>query len=188
MTDRKPILRLLRKHKPVDDEEKLSLQEIIDFVSEDEKCFESSHLPGHITGAAFVVDPGLKYTLLTLHTEFNKWFQLGGHSDGHHLVPETALREAGEESGLQSLKFHPDVAGVFDVSAHSIPQTTKMPPHKHFDVRFLLVADKSETLHITSESRDLKWVALKDIEKYGPGKGLLRMTKKVLQLREKLMK
>ena len=110
MTKREPIIKLLGKHEPFDEQERKSLKEILDFVNEHDECFENDFKLGHITGSALVVDENLEYTLLTHHSLLNKWFQFGGHSDGHNLVSETAFREAEEESGLKSLKFHPAIS------------------------------------------------------------------------------
>ncbi len=183
MTKREPILKLLKKHIPADEQEQKSLNEIITFIEANEECFENDLKQGHITGSALVVDENLEYALLTHHTKLNKWLQFGGHSDGYNIVSETAFREAQEESGLKSLKFHPAISGVFDVDVHLIPKKGEMPAHNHHDVRFLLIGDKNEQFLVSSESKDLKWIKLEEIGSYSSQPAFLRMINKVIKLR-----
>lgn len=185
MTKREPILKLLNRYLPTDEQEKKSLEQILTFVNTNEDCFENDFKLGHVTGSALVVDKNLKYTLLTHHTKLNKWLQFGGHSDGHNIVSDTAFREAQEESGLKSLKYHPAISGVFDVDVHLIPEGAVMPAHNHYDVRFLLIGDKDEQFQVSNESHDLKWIKLEDVKNYNSQPSFLRMINKVIDLRAK---
>jgi hypothetical protein len=61
-------------------------------------------VPGHITASALVLDHTGTETLLTLHPRLGRWVQLGGHcEDGDADIAAAALREAGEESGIDGL-------------------------------------------------------------------------------------
>ena len=61
-------------------------------------------MPGHITASALVLDHTGTETLLTLHPRLGRWVQLGGHcEDGDADIAAAALREAGEESGIDGL-------------------------------------------------------------------------------------
>lgn len=171
MNKRELILKLLTLYKPTDPSEIKSLEQITSFVKESEDCFENSFIPGHITGSALVIN-----------SKFSKVL-LGGHSDGHNLVKETAFREASEESGLNSLEFLPEITGIFDVDVHPIPATEKMPSHDHYDIRFLLVADENEPYSISHESKSLKWVAFEDVSTYNSQPAFLRMITKVKSLK-----
>jgi ADP-ribose pyrophosphatase YjhB (NUDIX family) len=154
-----------------DQEERPVAERFISFVSVTPGCFARTNLDGHMTGSALVVNKSLTKVLLTHHKKLNLWLQLGGHADGHHLLHEVAMTEAIEESGLQNLShlsYERDVFGAaapdhlpFDVDCHLIPANAKDPEHRHFDVRYLVVA-ASETMPVVSgESHDVRWFDLK---------------------------
>ena len=122
-------------------------------------CFERTCLPGHITGSAWIVSPDCSKYLMTRHQIFDRWLQLGGHSDGctqPHLV---ALREAEEESGLSGFGLYRELEGFvpLDVDIHAIAARAGVPAHAHFDLRYLLMASVEKPLKISDESHDLRW-------------------------------
>lgn len=104
------------------------------------KAFFSRENPDHVTGSAVIEDPGNEMVLLRYHLKLERWLQPGGHvepEDGS--VFETALREAREETGI--MDFHaPAGDRILDVDVHDIPPRFGMPAHRHYDVRFLLLA------------------------------------------------
>jgi 8-oxo-dGTP pyrophosphatase MutT (NUDIX family) len=143
------------------------------------QCFHRDFLPGHITGSAFITDTSVQYVLLTHHAKLNRWLQPGGHADGNEDIFAVALREAREETGLNS--FTPAQKTFFDIDIHGIPARKDFPAHDHYDVRFFLTADRQEPLQITDESIDLKWVPLDDLESYTDEPSILRMREKARQ-------
>jgi 8-oxo-dGTP pyrophosphatase MutT (NUDIX family) len=93
--------------------------------------------------------------LLTHHRKLGLWLQLGGHADGDSDLARVALKEAEEESGLRDLALAP---GIFDLDRHWIPQHREVPPHWHYDVRFVVRAYGDEEAFVVSdESHDLAW-------------------------------
>jgi hypothetical protein len=185
MDNRKYLLDLLEKYKAFDELEEQSQQRIITFVKTHKKCFENNFHLGHITGSAFVVDRDQRHTLLTHHSKLNRWFQFGGHSDGHFNPLEVGWREAQEESGLASLEYIKGHEGIFDVDVHPIPARGEMPEHFHYDIRILLTADKNESYIVSEESKDLHWVPLDEVKMYNDEPAFLRMVKKVTLLATK---
>jgi 8-oxo-dGTP pyrophosphatase MutT (NUDIX family) len=143
----------------------------------DEGCFCRDHLPGHITGSAFIIDNSRAFTLLTHHAKLNKWLQPGGHADGDENISGVALREAIEETGLRN--FSTLQNGIFDIDIHLIPARNNFPEHFHYDVRILLCASREEKLIVTEESHDLAWISLDDIGSLTGNDSLIRMAKKV---------
>jgi 8-oxo-dGTP pyrophosphatase MutT (NUDIX family) len=171
------LLSKLRQYKGADRREEEMRVRIIRFIEQEKNCFERSLLAGHITASALIVNKERTRTLLTHHHKLEKWLQLGGHSDGDPNTLHVALREAEEESGLKHIE--PVNENIFDVDIHKIPERKNEPAHFHYDVRFLFEADDSEPLVITSESKDLAWVPLKDIEQYTTEESMLRMIRKL---------
>lgn len=144
------------------------------FVERQPDCFSNQCLEGHVTGSAWVVDPSGSRVLLTHHRKLDRWFQLGGHSDGDPDTTAVATREAEEESGLAVELI---AASIFDLDIHLIPARGADPDHFHFDVRFGFVA-RSEDFKVSAESRALAWVPVSDLAQYTTEPSMLRMQRK----------
>jgi 8-oxo-dGTP pyrophosphatase MutT (NUDIX family) len=140
-------------------------------------AFQRTHLPGHITGSAFLVNPEFSHTLLVHHGKLNRWLQPGGHADGDTDVAGVARREANEETGVLQLDLL--VPGIYDLDVHLIPARKDFPAHDHYDVRFLFRASMDERVVVSEESHDVRWVPLADLEKYNLEPSLLRMRSKL---------
>jgi 8-oxo-dGTP pyrophosphatase MutT (NUDIX family) len=142
-----------------------------------DRCFQRDHLPGHITGSAFIIDETGTHALLTHHAKLNRWLQPGGHADGDENVLQVALREAEEETGLSGFKLLNE--GLFDIDIHTIPARADFPEHQHYDVRFLLQANRNDQLLISEESHDLAWIPFDELSKLTANDSIGRMLEKV---------
>ena len=153
------------------------------FVAAHDDCLLRSCVPGHITASAWIVSPDARAALLTHHRKLGRWLQLGGHVDGEPRVEFAALREAQEESGMREFTFVP-WAGTelvpLDLDVHPIPARGVEPRHDHWDVRFLLQAAPGQTLVVSSESRDLRWVPLEQLAVYTDEESVLRLLRKTV--------
>lgn len=123
-------------------------------LAEDGNPYVRQRLAGHLTASAWLVDAPGQRVLLTHHRKLGMWLQLGGHADGDSDMVAVALREAEEESGLRGLSI---VADIFDIDRHWIPEHEGVPPHWHYDVRFVIWAGKDEVFVVSDESHALAW-------------------------------
>lgn len=179
MTDRQSLLNALQSYHTDFPEEKEFIPRFQKLL-EHPRAFHRDHLPGHMTGSAWIIDNSGKFILLTHHAKLNKWLQPGGHADGDENIVNVGLREAEEETGLKNLKL---IRPAFDIDIHMIPERKDFPQHDHYDVRSLFQADKNETLIVTEESHDLAWVPIEEV----PGRvaysnSIIRMLEKTKQL------
>jgi 8-oxo-dGTP pyrophosphatase MutT (NUDIX family) len=144
------------------------------------RCYHRDHLPGHITGSAWIIDDTKSHALLVHHAKLRKWLQPGGHADGDENILSVALREADEETGLKNLTLL--TKGIFDLDIHLIPARKDFPEHLHYDVRFAFTASLESILQISDESRDLKWIKLDQVsELTGQNTSINRMIEKTLR-------
>lgn len=157
---RESLLKELKAYCPSEFEKHDILQNFIKFVENNEDCFQRSNLAGHITASALVINQNFNKILLTHHKKLNKWLQLGGHADGDDNVRRVAMKEAQEESGLKEIQFFSNE--IIDIDIHEIPKFQDVPGHFHYDVRFLLIANDSQPLIISEESKDLAWFDLNE--------------------------
>ena len=174
MNPREHLLRLLDAYAPHDDAEAAMRERMIAFVRQTIHALDPDHPPGHVTGSAWVLDPPRRRVLLTFHRKLDRWLQLGGHVDPGEAVPEAAVREAREESGLPAIALSP---GIFDVDIHLIPVRGVRAAHLHYDVRFLCVGP-DVTPVASAESRAVAWVALNEVARRNADPSMMRMVAK----------
>ena len=177
MATRAELIRDLKLYAPWNARETEMRDRILAFVEMYPDCFERSLACGHVTGSAWITDLDRSHALLVHHRKLDKWLQPGGHCDGDPRVLEVALREAREETGLQSVR--PVSAAIYDVDAHDIPERKGVPAHVHYDIRFLLEADRAEPLRVSEESHDARWVALNEIAQLNTDDSVLRLAAKL---------
>src|SRR5690349_5634678 len=175
ITTRAGLLNALQVYSTSFEEEQKFTKQFLELLNHP-RCFHRDHLPGHITGSAWIIDEAREFVLLTHHAKLNRWLQPGGHADGDENVSGVALREAEEETGIKNFTLlH---KGIFDIDIHSIPARKDFPQHLHFDVRFMFEANRSEKLLITEESHDLQWIRLADIDQFADHESIFRMVRK----------
>ena len=173
---RNPLLEKISAHHPIDNHEAAMMERLRCFVEAHADCFKRTLQIGHITGSAWVVDLERAHALLTHHRKLNKWLQLGGHADGDFDILRVALREAREESGLATIR--PVSTAIYDIDIHVIPARGSEPEHLHYDVRFLLEADRTAPLLASRESGSLAWTPLTRIAELNPEESMARMVAK----------
>lgn len=140
------------------------------------ECFLRSCFPGHFTGSALVLSADRKQTLLHHHRKLDRWLQFGGHCDGESDVRAVALREAEEESGIESLAVLN--SQPFDLDIHKITARGDEPEHWHYDVRYALIAPADATFRQSSESKELRWFTPEEMEALPLDAGLRRLVAK----------
>ena len=178
MMNRQQLISALQTYPTHDPEEAAFVPRFLELLRHAD-AYQRTHLPGHITGSAWIVDASKKFVLLTHHAKLNKWLQPGGHADGDENILNVALREVNEETGLHPLdasQHH-----LFDIDIHPIPARPDFPEHLHYDVRFLVVADKNEPLLLSEESHALAWVSLAEVAAISRNnRSMMRMVDKLL--------
>lgn len=177
MQTRTNLIRFFSEYKSSFAEEAAFISDFLNLLKAS-TCFDRTHLPGHITGSAWITTPERDYVLLVHHAKLNRWLQPGGHADGDENVLRVALREAEEETGLQNFKIVKEIP--FDVDIHLIPERKDFPAHYHYDVRFLIEATRDEKIIVSEESHDVKWIAVSELERYTTEQSVLRMKAKLL--------
>lgn len=169
---------------PMNKTEESNVKKVLDFLNNNQNCYDRSNLKGHITAGGLVVDMEGK-VLLNHHKKTGMWFQFGGHSDGESNSLNVAMREIEEEAGLKNLQLISNK--IFDVDVQKIDYSAKKnePEHYHYDINFLFYTE-NKNFKVSNESSEIKWVAIEE------AKGLIdkddEAMKRMLAKYERIMK
>jgi 8-oxo-dGTP pyrophosphatase MutT (NUDIX family) len=178
--ERSELVEALRKYKTSFADENIFVKKFLQLL-EHPRAYYRDHLPGHMTGSAWIVDETRSYVLLTHHAKLNRWLQPGGHADGDENIHRVALTEAMEETGLTN--FDLLSKGIFDIDIHIIPARGEFPQHDHYDVRICMEANMRTPLTLTRESQALEWVPINELAaRTMNNQSMLRMAEKIKRL------
>jgi 8-oxo-dGTP pyrophosphatase MutT (NUDIX family) len=134
--------------------------DVLAFIDAHGDALSRTCAPGHLTGSAFVYDASRDRFVMLHHTKLRKWLQPGGHADGDANLAAVALREASEETGIDGLQV---VVPAIDIDIHVV-EPPRERPHRHLDLRFLVLAPPDAAMQGNHESTALRWCAVEDLE------------------------
>lgn len=114
----------------------------------------------HITSSGFIMNERLDRVLLVHHNIRNTWAWTGGHADGDENLLAVAIKEAKEETGVQTIEplckniVSVDIFPVFGHVKHGV----YVNAHLHLSIAYLLIADDTEQVKVNeAENSDVKW-------------------------------
>lgn len=175
---RNQLLTLLRDYRTRFIDEAAMAAKTRHFVLEHENCFDRKLAHGHISGSAWVVNPGRSHVFLLHHRKLNLWLQPGGHADNNHDIIDVALSETAEESGADPDRVHLLSDRIFDIDVHSVHETPTELRHQHYDIRFLVELDDRLHLPGNDESHAVAWVPLHQVMRLNNMRSMYRMVQK----------
>ncbi len=181
MTSRKALCAELTEFASRHPSDQERAQRFTHFVQAHPNCAERTLTTGHLTGAAWLIDPPGERVLLTHHRKLQRWLQLGGHADGDLDIAAVARKEAEEESGLSQLQL---LRPLFDLDDHQIPARKTEPEHTHYDIRYVIVAEGSLEPEVSHESLALRWWPIAELASPAWDASIKRMARRWLRERE----
>lgn len=116
--------------------------------------------PDHLTASALVLSTEGARVLLGLHRKVGLWLQFGGHvEEVDETLAAAGLREAREESGIDSLVLH--TRAPVQLDRHAAPCAVNA--RHHLDVQFLALTPADAVPVVSAESIDVRWFDVDDL-------------------------
>lgn len=154
------IVEDIRAYQPWNEQEEADKARILAFIAANENAFLRENSLAHMTASAWITDPSRQKLLMVYHRIYDSWSWTGGHADGEEDLLAVAMREAMEETGLQSVRpVSPEIYSleVLTVDGHQ-KRGKYVPSHLHMNVSYLLQADPSQPLKVCpQENSGVKW-------------------------------
>jgi 8-oxo-dGTP pyrophosphatase MutT (NUDIX family)/ribosomal protein S18 acetylase RimI-like enzyme len=151
---REALRQFLNRHRPIDEQERVSLAMFIEQLDRLERPFAEDGDPIHVTSSAVVVSG--RGVILHKHKRLGIWIQPGGHIDEGEGPEDAALREVLEETGLTTTHFSGSPT-IVHVDVHAAPKG-----HTHLDLRYLLRGPDADPQPPEGESPDVAWLSFDD--------------------------
>lgn len=162
-------------------EEEEKVKFFLDFIESNDDLYGRKNSFGHITASGWIINKEGNLCLLNHHKTMDKWVQTGGHIEKGETPFEAALREGMEESGIDTLETVSET--IMYIERFLFPKGKDGGPHYHYDIRYLFKADNMDYT-VSSESVDLKWVDMNDLNLYSDEEATLFMEKRTKEILE----
>ena len=147
------------------------------------------NLFAHMTASAMIFDESGKYILMVYHKIYDSWSWCGGHADGEDDLLQTAIREAGEETGITGLRpvcKQPTGLDILSVKGHT-KHGQWVAPHLHLSLCYSFIGDMKAALQIKQdENSDVRWLPIDRLEEYITEKDMLPIYRQVIERTQKI--
>ncbi|MDF2944792.1 MAG: hydrolase [Herbinix sp.] len=149
---------------PSNEQEKQDKKIILDYVEKfPDNILERENEFAHFTSSGFIMNKELDKVLMIHHNIRNSWAWTGGHVDGDTNFLHVAMKEAKEETGVNSvLALTENIVSIDILPVYGHMRKNKyVSAHLHLSVAYILIASEEEALIInTAENSDVKWFTL----------------------------
>ena len=154
----------IKKYIPFNEQEENDKELMLKYIDTFEDVLTRENKMCHFTASNWIVNKEKTKVLMIYHNIYKSWAWTGGHCDGDSNLMHVALKEAGEETGLNDLKVLSN--GIYGLQILTVDSHIKrgkfVPAHLHLDCCFLIEADEKDMLKIKAdENSGVKWI---DIE------------------------
>ena len=155
----------LKEYHPYNEQEERDLAVIRSMLDAQPDIFTRENQVAHMTASSWLVNSARDKVLMVYHNIYRSWSWTGGHADGERDLLAVAMREAGEETGVQRLRAVTE--DIFSVETLTVDGHEKrgvyVPSHLHLNVTYLLEADEEDALRVKpDENSGVQWFSLEE--------------------------
>ena len=150
----------IRAFSPITHQERCDRIHMLSYLDSCNDLLTRDNPAMHFTASAWITDPSYSKILMIYHNIYNSWSWVGGHADGESCLFRTALREAKEETGLQSLQGKDSIFSleILCVNGH-IKKGAYVSSHLHLNLTYVFTAEEHQPLHIKpDENCNIGWI------------------------------
>ncbi|MFP4460846.1 MAG: NUDIX hydrolase [Thermotogota bacterium] len=164
-----PYISQINQFHPQTDSEKSDKQIILDYINlvGHDILYRKSQL-AHITSSGFILNQSMTKTLMVHHNIYQTWAWTGGHADGDRDLLEIAIKEAKEETGIETISPLTDELlslDILTVKGHH-KRGNYVSAHLHLSAAYVLIADESDDLTVNlTENSDVAWIKVEEMAK-----------------------
>lgn len=159
------ILEQLKNYQPVNEQEHNDKAVMLLLLEKEPDIFSREHKTAHFTASAWLVNKEHTKVLMIYHNIYHSWSWTGGHADGEKDLLSVAMKEAKEETGVETL--FPVAEEIFSIEILTVDGHRKsgnyVPSHLHLNITYLIEADETEVLRVKpDENSGVKWFSLEE--------------------------
>ena len=160
------LIHSLESYEPCCEQEERDKRVMLDFLRTGETPLLRGNEVAHFTASAWIVNRSRTRVLMAWHNIYRSWSWTGGHADGEADLLAVAMREAREETGVQTIA--PVDERIFSVETLNVNGHEKrgryVPCHLHMNVTYLLEADENEPLRVKpDENSGVRWMTPEEL-------------------------
>lgn len=165
---------------------------IVNFIRNNKKdVLLRSNAIAHMTSSSMIFDASMTKVLMAYHNIYKSWAWSGGHADGDGDLMAVAIREAVEETGIDTLT--PITDSIISLDILTVPAHEKhgapVNAHLHLSVCYGFTADTSAPLRVKpDENSRVGWLPIDALESYvsEPDKHMLPIYHKIIDRARKI--
>jgi 8-oxo-dGTP pyrophosphatase MutT (NUDIX family) len=149
---------------PTNEQERQDKKVILDYIEKfPHNILLRENEFAHITSSGFIMNKALDKVLMVHHNIRNTWAWTGGHADGDSDFLHVAIKEAKEETGINTvtaLAKNIVSLDVLPVYGH-VKRNKYVSSHLHLSVAYILIASEEEKLIVKEdENSGVDWFSL----------------------------
>lgn len=151
----------IRQYTPYNEQEEQDQKVMLEFIDNSKNVLSRENQVAHFSASAWIVNQDRTKVLMIYHNIYDSWAWTGGHADGEADLLGVAIREAMEETGLETVT--PVQSEIFSLEILTVNGHVKrgnyVSSHLHMNVTYLLEADENEMISIKpDENSGVRWI------------------------------
>lgn len=159
----------IQQHIAFNEQEEKDKEMMLQYIDLFENILTRECEIAHFSSSAFLVNKTRDKVLMIYHNIYQSWAWTGGHCDGENNFLSVAIREAQEETGIQTIT--PIGEEIFSLEILPVWGHVKkgkfIASHQHLNVTYLLEGEETETLHEKEdENSGVQWIPINKIKEY----------------------
>lgn len=174
----------IKKYTPINEQEKQDKKIFLEVIEKyKNKAITRECETAHLTSSSIILNEEHTKMLMIYHKIYDTWTWTGGHVDGDTDLLEVALKEAKEETGIKEFKIINGIKtlDILTVQGH-IKKEKYVAPHLHLNIAYILEAKEQDELILNKEeTKGIKWIDLKHVEKASGEKEIVYIFNKMLK-------